>query len=137
MPPRSARGGDGENGQIIDLAPFLTRLCHDRGAGFASDLTLEVSARPVALGRAIGNLIDIALRYCGSAHVGLARDDDAAVITIDDAGPGIAPQRLDTVFAAFVRGEDSRSATTGGAGFGLSIARNIVGANAPAGPPCP
>ncbi len=122
-----ARGaGSAEDPQALDLVPFLRRLCEDRGAKFLSSPDVTMTAQPVALGRAIGNLIDNALRYGGMAEVCLSPEPGAAIITIEDDGPGIPPERLDDMFEPFVRGEESRSAETGGAGLGLSIARNVI-----------
>ncbi|MEM9427806.1 MAG: ATP-binding protein, partial [Pseudomonadota bacterium] len=45
---------------------------------------------------------------------------------VEDNGPGLREDQLATVFEPFARGEDSRSTETGGAGLGLSIARNIA-----------
>lgn len=113
----------------IELVPFLRRLCDERGAQLAETEPLAVMARPVALTRAIGNLVDNALRYGKAARVEVARSGDSAVIRIDDDGPGIDPARLDQMFEPFVRGDDSRSSETGGAGLGLSIARSIIRAH--------
>ncbi len=125
-----ARGkGDGERTASVHLKALLERLCIERGAAFEATDDAAVVGRPVALTRAIGNLIDNAVRYAGAARVLLSRDAPNAVITINDRGPGIAPERLDTVFEPFVRGEASRSNETGGAGLGLSIARSIVQAH--------
>nr|WP_166433982.1 ATP-binding protein [Roseovarius spongiae] len=122
-----ARGaGDAERAQPVNLAGMLSRLCDERGVQFTRGDGATVSGRPVALGRAIGNIVDNAIRYGDGAHVALARDDASAIITIEDEGPGVAPDRLRAVFEPFVRGEDSRSTETGGAGLGLAIARNIV-----------
>jgi signal transduction histidine kinase len=122
-----ARGArDDEPVQDIALPAFLAQLAADRGAVFTGGPVLTLRARPVALTRAIGNLVDNALRYGGSASIALAADNGAALIHITDSGPGIAPERLTTVFDPFVRGDDSRNAETGGAGLGLSIAQTIV-----------
>ena len=59
----------------------------------------------------------------------LASDGADAVIAVEDDGPGIPPERLADVVEPFVRGEGSRSAGTGGAGLGLSIARGIAEAH--------
>jgi signal transduction histidine kinase len=109
----------------VDLVPFLRRLCADRGATFELGTGAEIRGRPLALSRAIGNLIDNAVRYGGSAAVRVGRDGPDAVV-VQDQGPGIPAERLEAMFEPFVRGEDSRSTETGGAGLGLSIARNIV-----------
>ena len=129
-----ARGeGDAEAAEPVDLAATLERLCAERGAEWAgagagrvSDPPLIARARPVALARAVGNLVDNALRYGGTARVSLGREGGEAVIAIEDGGPGIAPERLEAVMEPFVRGEASRSAETGGAGLGLSIARAVL-----------
>lgn len=112
--------------QDISLPMFLAQLAQDRGASFASGPALTVRARPVAMTRAVGNLVDNALRYGGVATLELDREGAYAVIRVLDTGPGLPPERLEAVFAPFVRGDDSRSAETGGAGLGLSIAQSIV-----------
>ena len=125
-----ARGvAEAEPAQDVDLAQLLTRLCEERGAVLAVAVGATVRGRPVGLGRAIGNVVDNAVRYGGAVRVGLSRDAGEAVVTVEDDGPGIAPDRLAAVFEPFVRGEDSRSADTGGAGLGLSIARGIIAAH--------
>lgn len=125
-----ARGdGDAEERQLVDLNEMLQRLCEDRGAVFSAAAQVTVPGRPVALVRAIGNLIDNAMRYASSATVALDCADEQAVITIEDEGPGIPEQRLASVFEPFVRGEESRNPDTGGAGLGLSIARSIIRAH--------
>lgn len=118
--------GDAEQTQTVDLGALLARLCEERGATFAPAARVHVCARPVTLGRALGNLIDNAIRYGGAARVRLVRQDDEAIIAVEDNGPGIAPEHLGMVFEPFVRGEESRSTETGGVGLGLSIARSIV-----------
>ena len=118
-----------EAAERIDSAPFLQRLCEERGAVFEALVDAQVQGRPVSLNRAIGNLVDNALRYGGSATVRLNGGGSEALVAIEDQGPGIPPERLEAVFEPFVRGEESRSADTGGAGLGLAIARNIVRAH--------
>ena len=117
---------DDEPMRDIALPAFLAQIAEDRGATCLTGPALTVRARPVALTRAIGNLVDNALRYGGSASLGFARDGDDALIQIVDSGPGIPAERLTTVFDPFVRGDNSRSADTGGAGLGLSIAQSII-----------
>lgn len=59
----------------------------------------------------------------------LTQDKRFAIITVEDNGPGIPADRIDTMFQPFTRGDDSRSVETGGAGLGLSIARSIINAH--------
>ena len=81
--------------------------------------------QPVALKRAVSNLVGNALRYGGSAQVTVVTIDGLRVL-IDDPGPGIPASQLETVFEPFVRLETSRSRETGGSGLGLHIARDLL-----------
>tara|TARA_R110002096_G_scaffold13392_11_gene47586 strand:- start:607 stop:1977 length:1371 start_codon:yes stop_codon:yes gene_type:complete len=78
--------------------------------------------RPKALKRALGNLIDNAVRYGERARVSLEPDG----FVVEDDGPGIPEDRLEHVFEPFARLEESRNIDTGGTGLGLSIARSIA-----------
>ena len=117
--------GAGEAEAEVDLAALLRRL----GAGTGAIAPATVRGRLVALARAVGNLIDNALRYAGTAKLGLAAEGRHAVVAVEDRGPGIPPERLTDVLEPFVRGEGSRAAATGGAGLGLAIARAVAQAH--------
>jgi len=122
-----ARGNaQSEEMQTVDLDDMLQHLCQERGASYTSGKVQMIRARPVALLRAIGNLVDNAIRYGSVARVSLERDTDNVIIVIEDEGPGIPEERMETVFEPFVRGDDSRNSETGGAGLGLSIALSII-----------
>lgn len=115
----------------VDLQALVESLVDDQSALgkdviFRGNQRLPYSCRPTALKRAIGNLLENAVRYGKCARVTL--DDTAAgpLIVIDDDGPGIPDDRLDEVFKPFVRLETSRSRETGGVGLGLSISRSII-----------
>ena len=91
---------------------------------------LVVRARPVAIKRALSNLIQNALNYGGAARIALAQPRDGMLaVHVDDDGPGIPPSELERVFEPFHRLEASRNRETGGTGLGLPIARNIVRAH--------
>lgn len=122
-------GHDGEASSNIALGPFLAQICEDRGANCTIETPVDVVARPVGLGRALGNLIDNALRYATSADVTLRAGARDAIITIEDDGPGIPQDQLEDMFQPFKRGDESRNVETGGAGLGLSIARTIIAAH--------
>ncbi len=119
-------GRDAEQMQPLDLGDLLGELCRDRGVPYEGAAGVRVTGRRVGLGRAIGNLIDNAVRYGAGATVALRRDQQGAIVTVDDTGPGIAADRLDDMFHPFTRGDDSRNIATGGAGLGLAIARTII-----------
>lgn len=139
-----------EASRVTDLAALVQSLVDDR-ADLGGDVSYQgpdrsiFHCRPVALRRALSNLIDNALKYGGSARVQLfehgghqgsdrsgahdGRGSAGRLILIDDDGPGIPEADLDRIFEPFVRLEVSRSRRTGGSGLGLSVARTIVHAH--------
>jgi two-component system, OmpR family, sensor kinase len=113
----------------------LNALAQDCAAGFAETgeaaafdggEPLPVHADPTALRRALGNLIANALQYGGGTRVRAFAAEGRAVVTVEDDGPGVPPDELEAVFEPFHRGERSRSRETGGAGLGLTVARQAA-----------
>ena len=90
---------------------------------------LPVAADPAALRRALGNLIANAVKYGGAARVKAFAQDGRAVVTVEDDGPGLPDEELEAVFEPFHRAERSRSRETGGAGLGLTVARQAARAH--------
>ncbi|MGZ9100813.1 MAG: ATP-binding protein, partial [Brevundimonas sp.] len=90
---------------------------------------LPVDADPAALRRALGNLIANAVKYGGAAGVKAFARDGRAVVLIEDDGPGLPDDDLEAVFDPFHRAERSRSRETGGAGLGLTVARQAARAH--------
>lgn len=82
-----------------------------------------------ALKRCLGNLVDNALKYGGSATISVEDAPHQLRIRIRDAGPGIPEAQLELAFDPFYRIEASRSRATGGTGLGLTIARSIARAH--------
>jgi signal transduction histidine kinase len=121
----------------FDLADLLQSLCDDRvdsghRALYDGPAHAVAEGRPVALRRALANLMDNAIKYGGGFTVRLETGADGAsqhrhaLIHIDDDGPGIPEAEFEKVFAPFYRLERSRSRDTGGVGLGLSTARSII-----------
>ena len=81
-------------------------------------------ARPVALRRAISNLIDNALKYGRRAMVSVEADADWAVVTVEDEGGGISAQEMETLLAPFERGENTQNIS--GFGLGLTIVATVA-----------
>jgi signal transduction histidine kinase len=124
---------DEEPPDTVDLDALLTTLQADFKE-MDADVTIEgrtngpISAKPLALKRCLTNLMHNAIKFGTRATV-LVSDGADVVIRIRDAGPGIPAESLDQVFEPFFRIEGSRNRDTGGAGLGLSIARDIAQAH--------
>ena len=90
---------------------------------------LRVEADPASLRRALGNLIGNAVKYAGAARVTAFAENGQAVVMVEDDGPGLPDDELEAVFEPFRRGERSRNRETGGAGLGLTVARQAARAH--------
>jgi len=77
----------------------------------------------------IGNLIANALRYIpkdGKIWLMVEQTGDTVSLQVNDNGPGVSEEDLPHLFERFWRGEKSRARTSGGAGLGLAITRQLV-----------
>ncbi len=120
-----------EDSRQVDLAALIQSLCDDladtgQEVAFVGAGRTPFVCRPVALKRALANLIENAVAYGDRARVALREEESELCIVIDDDGPGVPPERMEAVFEPFVRLEESRSRETGGVGLGLAIARSIA-----------
>jgi signal transduction histidine kinase len=94
------------------------------------DVTVGVA--PSFLALVAGNLVDNALKFSpagGTVTVTTARRDGEVVLTVADAGPGIAADEVSRVFDRFYRGRAAGSPDTEGVGLGLAIVRSVVEAH--------
>jgi signal transduction histidine kinase len=89
---------------------------------------LAVSADPLRLRQALGNLTDNALRH-GAGEIVLAarRADDGIELDVSDHGPGFAGEIAGTAFERFTRGDETRGRS--GTGLGLAIVRAVAEAH--------
>ena len=109
---------------LDSVAADLSELGHD--VAVADSDRVLVACRPVALRRALRNLLENAAAYGVRATARIDRQGSRVRVVIEDEGPGILEDDLERVFEPFVRLEASRSRDTGGSGLGLAIARSIV-----------
>lgn len=85
--------------------------------------------RPFALKRAFTNLIENAVKYGRDPQLGLSPAAREITVAVSDRGPGIPQDDMERVFTPFYRVERSRNRATGGAGLGLTSARNVIHAH--------
>jgi signal transduction histidine kinase len=124
-------GRPSERETRVDLSALLDQVVDDfQTLGAAVSLAdvprTTVTIRPTLITRAIRNLIDNAVKYGGTAEVGISAEPGGVAVTIDDNGPGIPPDKIDAMFEPFTRLEQSRSRETGGTGLGLALAKAIA-----------
>ncbi len=123
-----ARGEGAENRRSFDLAGTLEEIAlAARRAG--ATLTVDappratIEGRPDAIRRALTNLVDNARKHARSVAITLQMQPRQVQVNVDDDGPGVPPERRESVFRAF------ESGARGGTGLGLTIARDIIRAH--------
>lgn len=93
---------------------------------------LPVRANAAELHEALANLVHNAIKYTprgGNITVTVRREASHALAEVCDSGPGIAPERRDSVFERFHRDPAASAAGAQGAGLGLTIARSYARRN--------
>lgn len=129
-----ARGEDRLNRQRLDFAALVDSLADDlveTGADVtvADGVPVEVTGDPLALRRMVGNLLDNAVKYGGSARCRVWTESEDALLVVEDEGPGLGEDALERMFTPFERGDAARDPATGGMGLGLALARGIARAH--------
>lgn len=101
----------------LDPAPDL----HGRG---------EIAGALNELHSALSNLLNNAVRYTPAGGVIEVRwqllPDGRAAFSVQDSGPGIAPEHIPRLTERFYRIDRSRSRETGGTGLGLAIVKHVA-----------
>ena len=90
---------------------------------------LSVLGKPLALERALSNLLDNAVLYGERVQVRLSRQGTRALVEVRDFGPGIAQASMSAAFEPHVRLAHGQQQNRTGTGLGLGIARNIIQAH--------
>ena len=123
--------------KILNLAELTRRICGEyygeiAEAGF--DFEIEIPKEPVnvlgdeiLLARVIGNLLTNAKRYNekGKEIKITLMEGEGVTLKVEDDGEEIPKDVQDTMFHAFVRGEQDRN-SRGGTGLGLAIAKAVM-----------
>jgi two-component system, OmpR family, osmolarity sensor histidine kinase EnvZ len=93
-----------------------------RGAAVLDGRRVLITGRPLALERALGNLIDNALKYGRRAQVTLQATSDQVAIEVQDEGRALTPDALARLTDPFARGANVLEADgTAIAGFGMGL----------------
>lgn len=124
--------------QNTDIAELARRVCAEYyeeiiSAGFEfviaiPENSIYVNGDEKLLARVIGNLLTNARKYNQTGReiqAGMMEEYGEVSLWVQDDGIPIGAELRDMMFAAFVRGESTRS-TKGGTGLGLAIAKAVV-----------
>ncbi len=90
---------------------------------------LRVMGREGPLSQVFRNLIDNARSFSppgGEVRVSIRRGRDDVVVCVDDDGPGVPAENMETIFERFYTARPKGAAFGGNSGLGLAIARQIV-----------
>jgi two-component system heavy metal sensor histidine kinase CusS len=112
---------------VEKIAAFYETIAEDRHVAINCSGQGQISADPALFERAVGNLVDNALRFTpenGSIQIALAERTNDFEVAVSDNGSGVAPEHLPRVFDRFYRAEPSRGSD--GAGLGLALVKSIV-----------
>ena len=117
---------------VSELVKTVVRLMRGRfpeGAPTVSgEAPLSVYADADAVKAILVNLLDNAAKYAPGAPVEVVAEKGGAGVRVEvrDRGPGLSPEGLRNVFTRFWRADDSATASVGGFGLGLTIARSYA-----------
>ncbi|HEX4741138.1 MAG TPA: ATP-binding protein [Caulobacteraceae bacterium] len=126
---------------VLDLGRLLADICgfyeatvrpgerHVRFLRPPAGEPLRVMGREGPLSQVFRNLVDNARSFSpvdGEVRVSIGRDRDEIRVFVDDDGPGIPPENMETIFERFYTSRPKGAAFGGNSGLGLAIARQIV-----------
>jgi len=124
-----ARDGREEGRQPVDLAVLAQEVGAQHAATDAWRYTgpprLLIDGRPLALRRALANLVRNARRHgAPPLELELQATDEHARLTVRDHGPGVADEQLAALGRPFFRASNASGA---GSGLGLAVAARVAG----------
>jgi two-component system sensor histidine kinase BaeS len=118
----------------LDAGELLRQIAaaHPRELAVETSGVLQLTADPVRLRQAVGNLVVNAIAHTppdGRIVLRGLNSDGEVVLQVSDTGSGIAREDLPHVFDRFWRADRSRGRATGGRGLGLAIVKHLVEAH--------
>ncbi len=126
-----ARGEEGEETQIVDLAVLLKEVRmdgqrHGQKIAVETEPGITLPLRRATFKRCLTNLTDNATRHADTVRLTLTSNEKTVTIFVDDNGDGIPDDQLEEVFRPFHRLDTARNLDNAGTGLGLAIARDVA-----------
>jgi PAS domain S-box-containing protein len=113
------------------VASHFTALASERGLGYHIDIPQSLPAQvdPQKIERVLVNLLSNAFKFTpagGSVRLAIYKDNDRAVMEVEDTGSGIPPHMREAIFERFSRIDAGANRQFVGTGLGLSIVKQFV-----------
>jgi heavy metal sensor kinase len=133
--------GLGINKELVDLKELLQELvvtktlqAHEKNImlSYSGDKAVIVEGDLHRLMQIFGNLVDNALNFTapgGEVKVALDHDQEMALVSVRDSGPGIAAADVPFIFDRFYQVDKARNRSDGGIGLGLSLVESLTAAH--------
>jgi two-component system, OmpR family, osmolarity sensor histidine kinase EnvZ len=113
--------------ELVNLVLDDARRAGQNAAEGRIDGEGRMLMRPLAVRRALDNLIGNAVRHGTRAEVSLALTDRALRLMVDDDGPGLPKDLREAAMQPFARLDTARDPNRGGGvGLGLTIAADVA-----------
>ena len=125
---------------LVDLLNDVTKLIMPRigekpillKTNFSSDIPYELYGDKNKIRQIITNLLTNAVKYTDKGEINFDvscinnKNKSKLVISVEDTGRGIKPEKIDKLFTKFNRLEEDRNTTLEGTGLGLAITKKLV-----------
>lgn len=122
---------------LVDLVRQLAQVYASQAEQADIAFQVDLPDRPVVvsgdeqqIGRAVGNLLENALKFTppqGSVRVAISQDQNVMSVSVSDTGIGIPPEDVPQLFNRFHRGRNATAYP--GSGLGLAIVKAIADEN--------
>jgi PAS domain S-box-containing protein len=123
--------------ELDETIRWLAPSAHQKGLEMVLHVAPEIprafEGDPTRLRQVIVNLVNNAVKFTAAGEVVVRVTQDTQEgerrtlrFAVADSGIGIAPEKIDTIFAAFTQADTSMTRRFGGTGLGLTIAAHLV-----------
>jgi PAS domain S-box-containing protein len=116
-------------GCAVDAARPLIDSAGHRLTVTLPEEPLILCADPTRLAQVVANLLNNAAKYTpqgGAIALTARREDDAAVISVNDSGIGVPEPMLDRIFEMFTQVDRSNARGDAGLGIGLTLVKSLI-----------
>lgn len=124
---------------IENVLMLFWERAQEKNVSLVSHVGLDVPEQligdPGRLQQCLSNLLGNGLKFTEEGSItaivswkpdGTSGESGTLSVSVTDTGMGIAPDRLDDIFEAFVQADSSTTRTHGGTGLGLAITQQLV-----------